>query len=176
MECSMARKRRSRVYPRTRGGATRYYGDFRDFADVGGRLEALVPEGAMSATTDLDVAKALASARVIELERRRRNRHLLGIEEERGLAEYAAYHLTRKSETGGVEDSWLRSAQMHLEVAIEFFCNDGAPIPRVHGRPGGALIMDGVEDRELSTITVRDAQSYASWLARQSNGRNLRCR
>ena len=35
---------KSRIYKRTRNGVTRYYGDFRDYADVGGRREA--PPGA----------------------------------------------------------------------------------------------------------------------------------
>ena len=43
----MPRTRRSRIYGRTRGGVTRYYGDFRDLADVGGVavLQSMPTEG-----------------------------------------------------------------------------------------------------------------------------------
>ena len=39
----MPRKRITRVFWRAQGGARRAYGDFRDFADVGGGKEALIP-------------------------------------------------------------------------------------------------------------------------------------
>ena len=37
---------RRRIFQRTRGGPPRYYADFRDYRAVGGRQEALIPEGA----------------------------------------------------------------------------------------------------------------------------------
>jgi hypothetical protein len=43
-----------RVYFRERGRARRYYGDFRDYADVGGSQEALIPPGTKRATMDPD--------------------------------------------------------------------------------------------------------------------------
>jgi hypothetical protein len=45
------RKRTSRVYWRDQGGARRAYGDFRDYRDVGGKLEPLVAQGEKRATT-----------------------------------------------------------------------------------------------------------------------------
>ena len=56
----MAEKPRSRIYWRS-GKA---YGDFRDFADVGGRREALKPAGMRVPTTDPDVAAKLSTDRV----------------------------------------------------------------------------------------------------------------
>ena len=56
-----------RVFWRTRGGVRRAYGDFRDYVDVGGRQEALVPAGQKRATNDPDVAHALVAARLKEL-------------------------------------------------------------------------------------------------------------
>jgi integrase len=53
-----------KIYPRTRAtGATYFYGDFRRFADVGGKLEALTPPGAREATQDFAEAAALYVAR-----------------------------------------------------------------------------------------------------------------
>ena len=90
----MARKRKqTHLYPRHRGGVLRYYGDFRDFADVGGKQEALIGPGQRRATTDPDVAQKLAMDRILDLERRRRNKALLGIEREAGLRTFAAHHL-----------------------------------------------------------------------------------
>ncbi|MEO6777871.1 MAG: hypothetical protein ABI194_00315 [Gemmatimonadaceae bacterium] len=40
------------LYSRTRNGVTRYYGDFRDYANVGGGQESLKIENANGATTD----------------------------------------------------------------------------------------------------------------------------
>ena len=48
----MARVRKGRRYLRGR----RWWGDFRDYTDVGGRLEPLVPKGQKLATTDPDEA------------------------------------------------------------------------------------------------------------------------
>lgn len=56
----MPRKRRSRAYLRGR----RYWGDFRDYISVGGKLESLVPPGERQATMDLDVANKLAGERL----------------------------------------------------------------------------------------------------------------
>ena len=83
----MPKKREGRIYWRARGGARRAYGDFRD---LGGRLEALRPTGEKLATTDPDVAAELVTARVRELEARRRSRVILGVEKEATLEAFAA--------------------------------------------------------------------------------------
>ena len=46
----MAKK--NRIYWREQGGGRKAYGDFRDFADVGGKREALKPEGSKAPTSD----------------------------------------------------------------------------------------------------------------------------
>lgn len=63
----------ARIYTRTRavGAAPRHQADFRDFADVGGGLEKLAPDGANHATTCADEAQALAQSRLAELVARR---------------------------------------------------------------------------------------------------------
>lgn len=146
----MARKRRgSRIYWRERGGEPRAWGDFRDFADVGGRREPLVPRGAEQATTDHDFAEKLASARVTALEKARRNRDLLGIAHQRELEAYASHHLKEKARAGRVTREHLEEIEHRLDVAIRYF---------------GA-------DRLVDSISVRDIDRFAGWLARQKNHR-----
>jgi len=58
--------------------ARRYYADFRDYADVGGGLEALTPEGTKRATTDKKTAMALARARLKALKKTRRHAKRIG--------------------------------------------------------------------------------------------------
>jgi len=121
----MPRKRESRTYWRERGGERRAWADFRDFADVGGRREALVPPDGTMATTDPDVAAELLARRLRELEelrtRQDRNRTLLGIEREAMLGPFAERHLVEKRKAGAVTSRWLKVAQLHLERAVEYF-------------------------------------------------------
>jgi hypothetical protein len=121
----MAGKREGRVYAK-RG---RFYADFRDFADVGGRQEALRLRGERSATTDRDVAAKLAADRLEELRAARAAQsqaatdRLFGIEPREAvrLAPYAARHLTLKAQDGEVVRSWLGQSQKHLETAVAYF-------------------------------------------------------
>ena len=138
----MGKKPRSRIYLR----GERYYGDFRD---LGGKREALIPEEETRATTDPDVAAHLASARVKELELRKRNRVLLGVEREAGLAEYAASHLDLKAKDEEATRQWLIQAQRHLETAVAFF---------------GA-------ERNLAAISPEDLKGYVEHLRQRDNGR-----
>lgn len=141
----MPRKRGSRVYWRS----GRAYGDFRSHAEVGGGREALVPPGENLATRDRDIAEKLAADRLRELEQRRRNKHLLGIEETATLAEYGAYHLEKKAESGKFTFQWLETSELHLRAAVDFF---------------GA-------GRDVGSISVRDVQRFSGWLASRDNGR-----
>ena len=59
---------KSRIYKRTRNGVTRYYGDFRDYADVGGRREALIAGGTSAATTNPALAETLMLRRLRAVE------------------------------------------------------------------------------------------------------------
>lgn len=116
----MPRKRTTRVYERS----GRYWGDFRDYSDVGGKLEALTPAGERYATKDQDVANELATARVREYERRRRNRALLGVERQSTLHDYARHHLVEKAKglaEGRISESWMEQAERHLRSAVDFF-------------------------------------------------------
>jgi hypothetical protein len=90
------RRRQSRIYWRVRGGVRRAYGDFRDYADVGGKREPLIPEGEHFATTDLDVAIQLAA----NLEAARRWRGLTGRSDVATLAVYARDYLIAKKRSG----------------------------------------------------------------------------
>jgi integrase len=132
------RRRKSRLYARLRGGARRYYVDARDYADVGGKQEALVAPGEKLATTDRDVAEALAAARIKELDAMRRGRGLHGRARSTPLAEYAASHLEKKARAGRVTVGWLEQHELYLRRAADFF---------------GA-------DRGLETIRVPDVQAY----------------
>lgn len=154
----MPRKRKSRIYWRTRGDVPRAYGDFRD---LGGGLEPLTPRGERYATTDPDVAADLAAARVKQLEKGQRRRNLHGTEE-RGLYEFAAHHLAQKAKSGRVTSRWLVETEQRLRVAMEYF--------------GVVLVRDGketrlVEDVPLSSVALRGVQRFANWLAEQPNGR-----
>ena len=65
------RSRRPRgLYHRAGRG---WYGDFRKYADVGGKQEALIPKGATRATDDPDVAAQLYAGRLQQLDQARRD-------------------------------------------------------------------------------------------------------
>lgn len=149
----MPRRKRTRIYVRNQGGEARYYGDFRDYSDVGGKREALIPPEASSATADPDVAKKLAGERLRDLELRRRNRDLLGIKRESTLAAYAAHHLREKKKSGKVVDGTLVTTEGHLRAAIDFF---------------GA-------QRDLRAIDAPKVGGFIQHLAQQPNGRGQRC-
>lgn len=145
----MPKRRKSRLYTRNRGGVNRFYVDLRD---LGGGREALIPEDETVATSDPDVAQELAAQRVRELELSRRNKTLIGVERQSGLAAFAAHHLEEKARAGKVTDAWLEQTERQLRVAVEFF---------------GA-------DRDLAGIRVEDAQKYAAHLKTLPSGRGER--
>jgi integrase len=141
----MPRKRKSRIYRKR----DRWYGDFRD---LGGRLEALKAEGEATATTDPDVAAALATKRVEELEARRatpRERTFLGVERHATLGTFAADHLEAKAKAGRVGDPHLANSEKHFERACAFFGTG----------------------REIRTIGVRDVERWMHALSERPNGR-----
>lgn len=138
----------SRIYTRTRGPSARYYADFRDFKEVGGGQEALIPRGSARATTCLREAESLATARLAELERRKAAcPSVTG--SERRLGAYAAYHLEQKALNEEADAQWLESAQRHLEHARDFFG----------------------DRRDLADIQVRELTEYVRHLSTSSNGR-----
>jgi integrase len=144
------RKQSPRIYWRARGGGSpRAYGDFRQWKDVGGKIEPLRPQGATLATTDAEEAERLYRDRATELDRLRQKTEVLGrelgIARTDTLVRFAAEHLETKARSGAVTVQWLQVSEMHLGTATDFFG----------------------QDRELHTITVADVQRYAHWLARQ---------
>ena len=136
------RKRQSRVYWRRQGGARRAYGDFRDYSDVGGTREPLIPLGERFATSDPDLALRLALRRLEELEAARKRRALTGKADVITLAEFARDYLIAKKQTGNVTVDWLKACQKFLERAVAFL---------------GA-------DRPLDAIRVSDVRAWSSHL------------
>jgi integrase len=147
------RRKRSRIYWRDRGGERRAYADFRDFSDVGGGREALVPKGAKIATADPAVAEAVAGARLQELQERRRNKNILGRERQANLKDFAAHHLLQKSNAGRVTAGWLATAEVHLRAAVEFF----GP------------------DTDLQAVDPPSVSRFVQQLARTPSGRGQTC-
>lgn len=143
--------RKSRIYTRKRGAAARYYADFREYADVGGGLEALIPPNGRSATTDPDIAESLVADRLEELRGKRQNRVILGITKETDLASYVADHLIKKKQSGRVTDGWVADSQRYLDHAIEFFETTGP--------------------RDLLSIGVEDVQAWADALSQTPSNR-----
>lgn len=97
----------SRIYGRRRGeGAPRYYGDFRDYSDVGGGQEPLVPEGKSYATTCPDEAAELSEERLEELKNKRKKRPT-GPASKRALKVLIPDHLVRKAKLDEGGEQWL---------------------------------------------------------------------
>jgi predicted LPLAT superfamily acyltransferase len=85
---------------------------------VGGGREALTPAGQKSATSDPDVAQALAAARVRELEAKRRGRALYGEIKTSTLADLARLHLIAKAESKRYSVQWLAALEVHTSPAM----------------------------------------------------------
>jgi integrase len=139
---------RQRVYWREQGGARRAYGDFRDYADVGGKREPLVVDRDTRATTDKDLAEALAAKRLTELQRKRagaQGRTVAGLPPVTTLVTWVREHLIAKAKAGKVTDQWMEGEELRLGRAVEHF---------------GA-------DRDLSSVTVADARRWAEALTTQ---------
>jgi integrase len=133
------RKQKNRVYWRS----GRAWGDFRDYADCGGRLESLTAPGERLATQDPDVAADLAAARLKDLDALRHGRALHGRGKGTPLAVYAAEHLEKKAKAGKVTHDWMAMAELFLTRAVAFL---------------GA-------DRNLESVTVENVQAWAAHLA-----------
>ncbi len=146
------KKRRSRIYWRVRGGKRRAYGDFRDYADVGGKLEALVPPGEKLATSDADTAQAIAAARVRQLDGLRRGRMLHGMVKTTTLAKATQLHLIAKAQSGQYTTEWLGRLEAYLR--------------RVLGILG--------HDRDPASITVENVRELVATLRRLPSGRRLK--
>jgi integrase len=118
------RRRQSRIYWRIQGGSRRAWGDFRDYGDVGGQREPLVPPGERYATQDPDIALRLALRRLEELEGARKRRTITGRADVVTLAAYARDYLIAKKKAGQATDDWIDACQEFLERAVAFFGAD----------------------------------------------------
>jgi integrase len=134
--------RRGRIYWRETGNARRAYADFRDYADVGGGREALVPTGQKLATDDSTIAEVLVGRRLEDLEARRRARVLQGTARSTSLQPFVREHLIAKKKSGRFTDRWLEFVEKLLARAIARF---------------GA-------ERELSSIGVADVRAWSEAL------------
>jgi len=116
-----------KIYWRERGGgARRAYADLRDYADVGGGREALVPSGEKLATTDATTAQVLLARRLEQLDAARRGRTLHGETRHATLADFASAHLVAKAESQKFTEHWLEVTEKCLDRAVEVF---GAETP-----------------------------------------------
>ena len=147
------RKPRKRIYWRNQGIHLRAYGDFRDFGDVEGGREALIPEGATTATTDPVIAESLVADRLAELQEKRRNKTLLGIERQATLKGFTSHHLVQKRRAGRVGRQHLKALQQRLQVAVEFFG----------------------EKQDVALISVQDVQRWTNHLGSQPKRAPSRC-
>lgn len=138
----------ARIYWRVRGGERRAYADFRDYADVGGKREALVAPGAQRATADPEEAEALSLKRLAEL-KDRRLRGIAGVPQRAALGPYVRDHLVARAKAAKVTEAWLEANEVMLGRAVEHFGTD----------------------RELASITTRDVRGYVEQLRTRPNGR-----
>jgi integrase len=149
-------KRKRTIYARERGGVKRWYGDFRQYADVGGRCEALTAPGEKLATADDVVAGHLYAERVRAYEEARRGKALgLPSAAPRALlCAMAAEDLAIKRESRKYADTHLDAVEARLRIALAFLCAS---------HEGG--------DRPLVSVTVDDVRALIAHLRRQPNGR-----
>lgn len=110
----------SRIYDRGLAGAPRYYADFRDFANEGGKLQALIGAGEQRATGDHALAVSLTVARLAALQAVRKVRPA-GVAARRTFSAFADHHLCRMATNDVAEKQWLESAERHLRRAADFF-------------------------------------------------------
>ena len=137
----MAReKQRDRVYLK----GNRFYGDFRDYADVGGALTALIPTGQRMATKNRDEANLVATEHLRRLEAARHGRAFGGVTSVTTLAEASmAYLVHSAGRPNGPSESWLAQCERHLRAAC--------------------LALG--EARDPSTIRVTDVEAFDTYLA-----------
>jgi integrase len=125
--------------------AGRAYGDFRDYAEVGGGQERLVVPGERLATTNPEIAEVLMAQRLSALNRlraRRQGRVVHGLPKGVSLASAVQRHLIAKKKAGRVTDQWVAENERFLARAVAFF--------------GGT--------RELTDIGVTDVTRWAEAL------------
>lgn len=131
----MPQKRTTRIYWKH----GRAYADFRDFADVGGKLLPLIPPGRKYATTEPDEAAVLVADLLRRFESARRAPALalpIAATPTRSappmvppapgvggvtLGAYAAHYLTTRQQEGQVTEGHLRNQEQQLHRALAYF-------------------------------------------------------
>jgi integrase len=116
----MPRKRQKRLY--TKRG--RYYADFRDYADVGGGKEALIPSGERFATDDEQQAKQLLEARLEELEGLRLNGPFDPAVDLTRLGDFVDYYMVYRAGKPDASVRRLKQLAQQLEYAVGYFGAD----------------------------------------------------
>ncbi|MGQ0562417.1 MAG: hypothetical protein ACT443_11145, partial [Gemmatimonadota bacterium] len=119
------------IFARKRAaGTTRYYGDFRSYKDVGGKMEPLVAPGEKLATTDLKIAKDAYATRLAQLADKRRGDTEYDVEEYLSLGDLFAMHMERKSSLRRKRpsDNELGKIEKRLTVIGEFLGVDRDPM------------------------------------------------
>lgn len=97
----------------------RWWGDFRVYADVGGRQEPLCAPGVRLATTDYQQAVLLYARRIERYEALRHNKVATGIAQVATLASFAEHHLTALQTEGRIRPSTVERYADALANVIE---------------------------------------------------------
>lgn len=116
----MPRRRQTRLY--TKRG--RYYADFRDFADVGGGKEALIPAGERFATTSKRQAKKLGIERLRELTALRDTRADDPSVDLTRIGDFVDHYLIYRASRPNASYRRLKQLAQQLEYAVAFFGAD----------------------------------------------------
>lgn len=148
----MPRRRADRLYQK-RG---RWYADFRDFKDVGGRQLPLIVPGTPHATEDRDIAARLMLGELARLQELRRKAVALSATDYRArlgpvVREFLAEERARTAEgkPRALTLSWLRTMTGHLERALDHFG----------------------QERPLEAIDPADVERWLEWIGRTVKGR-----
>lgn len=134
------RKMGGRFYLR----GSRFYADLRDYSDVGGKQEALIPPGRTRATTDRDEAAALVVQRIKALKEMRKRGDAADTDNNPTFEDYARYHLLAKAHAR--RSATIERDERSLSKVLEFFV-DLLKMPRVR----------------LSHVTVERLTKYVEW-------------
>lgn len=148
---SKARKR-DRLYWRE----GRAWGDFRDYADVGGRREALKAPGTGQATEDEDLARVLIGRRLESLDGKRRGRVLHGERKDGSLAVIARLDLLAKADSKNFAETHLAAVEARLRTVLRIL--------------GGPADPEGIR-LDPNTIGVEKVRGLVADLRRLPNGR-----
>jgi integrase len=158
-------RERQRLFTKSQGGQARFYFDGRDYADVGGKREAMLLPGQRYAVTDRAVAEALAAQRLTQLQKLR----LRAVHHEplpAALGQYASDHLVKKAASGTCSDRWLVNTERYLTRFVQFVGED-REVASV-GVPDIERWVAALRDAGLSGGSIRHAINCVSNLFRRA--------